>query len=836
MNAFRLALFAGLLLILSSCLALNTPPAPTVPASRIPSMTPFASRTTAPSITFTPAPSPTATQPALPTATPKQGPTATFDMTELEKGLQVVQQRLMPPPAFDLQTIADARLRDPSPDELLSVADVISDQYSFLRENYLYDDEIVSLIDDELHRASFVLDVEFRFHYPHGLPVPEIFWQHHPLKDHSPYEYWIIRPGIFLNMLADAILQELSLNRIPLADGEVISVRDCELEPHQVELDRDPGREWVARLLCSDYTFLTWLALDEKPDSTYSKLTLDLPTAELMNYRWGWQTNFLSLDDFTGDGLSDLLLFTDFMVENTSLVDFLIAQGTKSGFQNIGNVDLVDGSTEYGGFQYKFTPPSARGWATLAITSTQNISWGCEWATLATYRWPNGRQQKTVTGEQPPDTPECALARAVNNEEILDNRAAINLLENALARFEESDSDQQAKMQFARFRLALLYAVEGQESSARRRLSEFIENYRQSETILKSDLLPLLDAPAVSAYNLCWIFHRDIDNPALPDEWFEHLTFGADGSHFMIGMDYLVDPNAACNLLHLTVDLLSALRFDPQKGPEQALQAKGIPVAALSPYPVPGQSHPAWVALLGQNKYLASFVLRSDGWQWDLEETFDPAVQPVEIFLEDVTGDGYAELAFVLEYGRSDYCSASQSLVTVYLTSASRDHLLSLPEDYCLTPGKTIDIPALLEDQDGDGLVDWFAERSVHSPNASIKPVDGIPSLRWLTDAEYLSLRYGGDDSEPDVAENPTLLLSSTSLARERELLLAQRDRLDTGNPFFTHRWQHLTYLIAVCYELEGLTEEALQPFISIVQAESHTIWGTLAALHLEIK
>jgi hypothetical protein len=48
--------------------------------------------------------------------------------------------------------------------------------------------------------------------------------------------------------------------------------------------------------------------------------------------------------------------------------------------------------------------------------------------------------------------------------------------------------------------------------------------------------------------------------------------------------------------------------------------------------------------------------------------------------------------------------------------------------------------------------------------------------------------------------------------------------------------WQRLTYLIAVSYELQGRTAEAIDAYLDVVKAEQHTLWGNLAALHLKKK
>jgi hypothetical protein len=63
-----------------------------------------------------------------------------------------------------------------------------------------------------------------------------------------------------------------------------------------------------------------------------------------------------------------------------------------------------------------------------------------------------------------------------------------------------------------------------------------------------------------------------------------------------------------------------------------------------------------------------------------------------------------------------------------------------------------------------------------------------------------------------------------------------QRDRLDPQDALTPRKWQYYTYLIAVSYELEGQDEAAVEIFLSVMQAEPHTIWGNFAAMHLKAK
>jgi hypothetical protein len=69
-----------------------------------------------------------------------------------------------------------------------------------------------------------------------------------------------------------------------------------------------------------------------------------------------------------------------------------------------------------------------------------------------------------------------------------------------------------------------------------------------------------------------------------------------------------------------------------------------------------------------------------------------------------------------------------------------------------------------------------------------------------------------------------------------RQKLISARNNANSTDPLAEWKWQRLTYLIAVSYEMEGQTNQAIEAFTSVLRSKDQTLWGNLAELHLMAK
>ena len=153
-----------------------------------------------------------------------------------------------------------------------------------------------------------------------------------------------------------------------------------------------------------------------------------------------------------------------------------------------------------------------------------------------------------------------------------------------------------------------------------------------------------------------------------------------------------------------------------------------------------------------------------------------------------------------------------------------------MSEVVCGPKDKPFDFRTFLADRDGDGLVDRVLEWIKGSTANSFFYPNGITPNTWFTMEELLKFIYSQSESQSNLLQQ---LYESNQPSKIREELLSERDSLSTQDPFWSRKWQRLTYLIAVSYELEGQSEKAVQAFIQVIQAEPHTLWGNLAAMHI---
>lgn len=801
MKPFRKFFFiVGCIVLLSGCLGTL----PETNEAKSTNIVPLSTMTLSPTstATFTPAlPSVTLTV----TATPTPPPIPTLSFNRLSSAHQLTK---------------------PSPEGILELIGLVNTQYGYL-SRYKYEDNLFDLTMDDLSDLLAVIDAETEFYYPDGFPNPKIAWKYYPFTNDMGYPFF---PSSYLEALTDAVFDDFNHEPRNLKDQETIRGNGYTVKSYQVEIDHDTGPEWLVRVDWESIYALTWLILDQNLDQSYARLKLSLP-----NVPWvpsTWDERIEVLQDFTGDGLTDIIFIKQGYALGTDFYDFYIARGTKAGFQKLTSIRKTTSVTETAAQvdPYKIEMPSGSQWLSLIVSDPHDLNWGCAWDTKTSYRWPYGIEQVSITAKETPGTPECFLARAVNVYDSVDNTAAVNLLENAIVHFDQNDSEQRGKLLFAHYRLAILYALMNKDSLSRQHLEWLVQNSIKPEQYLKDRLLLLLEEERINAIKLCDSMYHASETE-IPESWIDYLD--ATAAVHAYPYSHEIYPPAICPLREIIIQKLNQVNLTLQPVSEKALADQGIPVVSIQNYPIPNQERPASFFLVGADTlYVLGYVPTVKGWEWRLMMNFDAANSLPQAFSLDVTGDGFPELVY---FQRSQYwyCPENEEAYEVFLTTSAGNGFVSLSRTVCHSANQAFEITDYLPDDDKDGVVDWVTDQIQEAAGDSFLTAERDTPATWFTPDEIRSMIPEENNSNKEKADLISELYDSKNPALVRQKLIDERNALNPADPFADRIWQRLTYLIAMSCEIEGKNDEAIDMFTSILQSKEQTLWGTLAELHL---
>jgi hypothetical protein len=317
----------------------------------------------------------------------------------------------------------------------------------------------------------------------------------------------------------------------------------------------------------------------------------------------------------------------------------------------------------------------------------------------------------------------------------------------------------------------------------------------------------------------------------VPDSWEEYLGATA-AAHAYPGSSEIYPP-AICPLQNLIMGQLRKVDLTVQPIPKSAFTDQMIPVALVQTYTFPGQIHPATFMLIREKTpYIAAYVPTLDGWNWRVLEEFDATEDPPQTFLTDVTGDGFPELAYY-QKNKSWYCPENEQGYKVVLTTSIGTSFFTVMNNLCNPVDKPFDMAYYLPDNNKDGKVDWVVDQIGKYTRESDLAV-GVD--RRFTPGDLARLlpeeNIGGE--ETDMTDELTdKLYAGENVPIIRQKLIFERNQFNTTNPLIDWKWQRLTYLIAVSYELEEQTEQAIETFTTVLYSENQTLWANLAGLHL---
>lgn len=730
----------------------------------------------------------------------------------------------------------DFQIVTPDAMDMLNLHEVGGDQVNYSYEVYDYEHEMFDALQFDAYNLGRIIDFELQRYYPEAVSHPLQI-----LEEYSQESYRII-PKILFEVLEKGVLEYLDVNHLILEDGQIIYGPSFEATVYQIELDYDNRPEWVLQIK-SEWSILTHITLNQNETGIYEVISSDLPKVIL--YSLHDEYLIVGIEDITEDGLSDIVIDYSTYMWGTTSGRFLVYMGNVNGLSQISNISWSTFDETYMDSSLEF--PSDGSLPYLQIDIPNDINWGCEWIKSDIYRWPNGVEQLNTIGDNPPNTPECALAQAVNLLEPVDDQTAIKLLENAVYLYSVSAEKQFDLEVFARYRLAILYALYGNDSGARRQLETILsiaeDDNSEAAIMLVADIALLVEEANIHAVPLCEIVFLKIkqDKP-MPSGWENYTTDTVAVHAYPAGFDPY--PPAGCPLSEVLDKTLGRIDFNPLSSPENVFREYGLSVLATPLY-LTNPDIPVWFVLIESgNPTIAAYFHNGINYQWEIMYKFGISQgSPIALISEDVTGDGNSDYAIAYE-GQDEWwtgCREGKSLYQIFVTTKIQEGIsVSFGDLICIERNESFDLKEYLADSDSDGLVDIAVEYAYQKQEDSGINLFDI-NEPWLTDAaisDYI-LSFADDEKEEDDVSSPTevdlitLLINENTRDQARLHLLSARSKLTMDSLADAYLWQKYTYLIGLSYELEGNNNDAVKYYLAVLQSEVHTLWGNLVALKL---
>lgn len=753
----------------------------------------------------TPLPSPSPTR-AEPTAT--ELPTDTATPTEAPSPTQ---------PAIH-GSVTDYRLADPSADGLLDLYTEAQRQgdlcFSTINNKYWLESDSVSL------EKAIVLNLQH--FYPQGVPTPQRLLD---IQWGQNCGYFVPDPAL----LTDAAWDYLKDRH--WSNSSKLSTPDFDVDINKIELDGDPQPEWLLRVAFVKLPETVWFTVNEAADGQYQRLSSEALPPERTFLSGG--TDLTSIEDLTGDGLTDLILVSQSYFGGTTVETARVLRGSAGGFKLMRSLSVA--SFVLDGDSSIEVEHAATGQPYLHLIHGHDINWGCSWTTEETYSWSGGVEQVMKKGENPPQTPYCAVAKAISFlSKPVDNLTAIQLLEGAVKTFAVTPANQPDYELFVHYRLAVLYALQGQQAAARQHLL-WLKNYAATtlayattadyRSFVLDSVETELNSAQISPIRLCDAMER---HAYLLADRLDYLRI-ASAIH-IYPLDSEPYPPAFCPMDDVLAQALPKSLLPTNTSQEVVFGQVGVKLAYVQPLLL-AKGDEAWTMILQLHE--PRLVNLVNGQVSPVVHTFKHIVGSLVTLDEDLTGDGLTDRAFAYRLDASYYCQSDNDPYDIVVVVPQADaELKTLASVECAPAGQFLNLHTLLADKDGDGVSDWV-QTQLDKPQGQ-----GYVAVRdpaWLAFDTQLGLKPNENELNGLRQVDDAFYKTPTSV-QTRALLQQALAAIPTADPNAPRVQQHFQYLLALSYELDGDTQSAIQGYYDIWANPTHTLWGNLAASHLQHK
>lgn len=557
------------------------------------------------------------------------------------------------------------------------------------------------------------------------------------------------------------------------------------LTPVPLELDGDPGPEWLVEVDSTVYNLRGWLPLDEQ-EGQYALIPNDLRHENQFRAQ-GIRTQIAP--DLNGDGLAEFIVRFDGQPLG-SLFGYLAVYGRAGlGFYRLDVVQLGPGEA------VEIADVDGDGRSEIRVTIPRTLNFGCAWEQHHLYRWQGEARAYAVLNESPPETALCDAARTLSPLAGLSPSERAARLERALAALSSDGVPSEDYLALLRIHLAMAYAAQGLDEQAAAQL-----------TGLPIWAATVWDETRHSFPAFCNALYAAAGRGALDSTGL--LPYLTPGAMFQAYGETALAPGAlVCPLAEWVQHRLEILAPPVDRVPGEFWPELGAALSGVTPYQLDGDPAPEWIGWLDWQ--LPQFLLLDPGTEaWRIVRLAgrpSPLAQ-FQSHVADFDADGLLEILLLATFDQSVPVSAYPDCWAQGAAQISDLIVVRWPEVE-ETSVALCGAPPALEELPAAQLQEWFTA-SIPSP----------PTL--ATDPNGFYRRLEAQEARIVMGEDP----AGGRAALEKMILEVPSDHPAAGAVI-----PRLVFGIGLSYEVEGDAESARAVYLDVVARWPASPWAWLA-------
>lgn len=814
MKHTHLLLFGLLMLLLAACRLVESHPtniavvSATAPATR----TPFLM------VTSTPLPSVVkSTSTRRSTSTPIPTPTETP---------YIPPSPLPPVPLPDPS--AQYILSTPDPNQLVVVADMVTQKRSEIYRNWLDETELdnpfASYFPDESKAVLDLVAYDLWHYHPNGFPGVNV-----ETAINSKHLQWGIGlSGWLENYLIGYAIYNLNQEKIVFQAGLNVTVNDVIYLPHSIELDSDSESEWLIEVLVvrqEDYQspLKTWLLLDKNTDGIYAALPNDIPIT-LGDTEFYDELLFDFSHDINGDSIPDVVISYMTYFGGTLSGSFLVYMWNGNNLALVGRGGLPGVNPRFGETNrstYEISDFDKDGRDEVRVTWPRFAEAGCTWQTLTTYNWNGKELVETVENEDVPvelGMVGCYITKAMWSDQPEDKTYWSEMAYKALS--PDVSTDLRA---WVLLRLMAAYLGENRNQEAEQAVQQLASLTDEGNFLIAiQDAITITDG---SPLEVCRVMY---ERASEGEE--NHRIFGsAIDDYLQYGgypLSYDPDPRKVCPYSALAFDNMQNVRVSANIPPVEAYAELGFMLEVAQAANVDLDPEDEWVAVYQEDLFFFDAV--SGKWRAELVRQINDTPAAIHFGLADVTGDQVSDLLIMITGSEPHYQAFSTGPDPVLCKKGQISYIFIIV-DVTTTNYQRVDQR-------------YISCRSTPLPN--LTTIDGVSEFRYPfsiysdSRADWPQWRFmSGMPDRPATYQNvyeyideiQGNILSGVDLDASRQALQALIIYIppeDTEAAFIVPRLQ---YLLGLSYEIESRADEAMDVYLALIQSAPQSAWSWLA-------
>lgn len=612
-------------------------------------------------------------------------------------------------------------------------------------------------------------------------------------------------------ILATDVLKYLNEKNLTLTDGQIINYPSMNLKVFSAG-----GSRWLILTNFDDaYQLQRLIFIQETSDERY-EIPAEFTAKTIDIYSRDAPPELITTFDFNGDGVNDLLIVRWNYLAGSIHGNMELYVWQDHGLQEIGGASLPGVHPYYGEvnqsiYQIIQNPNEV---AQIQITWPRFTWFDCSWTTIYTYSWKNNKEQKTTTGEEIPEKPECYVAKAFKSESPAEK---IHWYKKSIAypNPKLNSDDYQA---WLKLQLGMAYAMQGQHGEAQKALNDIINGKN------KGKFAQLVTEAAAqngtnSPVKTCQILNEKARELARDNQEFGTEIDGFLAMTPTYPITYTPIPFIVCPFR----DIFEALvQNEPDKNIDMSAHTASLGIQArdIQAINLDSDDDNEWLGLIGErSQTITIFDFGSGHWKMDSTWQFDAPAE-IQVIPYEVTSetDGKEILAIVSYPPRKQQnCTenAKNFKLLVIAKGENGYQVWKFLDISCVkeSPIGLSDAEAFLRFMDGNqNTIISNTAFNINNPNS---PSEELEKKLF------------------EITKRTVKGQSPEAVRKELSSLLAS---FDDHNPVSKIIRAHLLYLVGLSYELENRPEQAVENYLNLIRAYPDSLWSWLAWARLTPK